>query len=115
MRLRVGGMGLDTPQPRRALPPQRAKCAVRPDEQVWMGGPKARERKEMQTDLFGSPAIAAPGMAKAPRRAEGRKGAGRRAFAEAMRDARDIREWTDGPNPSDWRVGRLAQALCDGR
>ena len=32
------------------------------------------------------------------------------AFAEAMRDAMDIREWTDGKPPS-WRVYRLAQAL----
>ena len=33
------------------------------------------------------------------------------AFAEAMRDAADIREWTDGPRPAPWRVYRLAQAL----
>lgn len=33
------------------------------------------------------------------------------AFAEAMRDATDIREWTDGPRPASWRVYRLAQAL----
>jgi hypothetical protein len=37
------------------------------------------------------------------------------AFAEAMRDARDIRQWTDGPNPSSWRVYRLAQALFNDR
>ena len=35
-------------------------------------------------------------------------------FAEAMRDARDIREWTDGPRPAPWRVYRLAQALKNG-
>lgn len=33
------------------------------------------------------------------------------AFAEALRDATDIRQWTDGPNPPPWRVYRLAQAL----
>ena len=33
------------------------------------------------------------------------------AFGEAMRDAADIREWTDGPRPSSWRVYRLAEAL----
>jgi hypothetical protein len=33
------------------------------------------------------------------------------AFAEALRDATDIRQWTDGPNPAPWRVYRLAQAL----
>jgi hypothetical protein len=36
-------------------------------------------------------------------------------FAEAMRDARDIREWTDGPRASSWRIYRLAQALINGR
>jgi hypothetical protein len=37
-------------------------------------------------------------------------------FAEAaMRDATDIRQWTDGPKPASWRVYRLAQALTDGR
>jgi hypothetical protein len=36
------------------------------------------------------------------------------AFAEAMRDATDIRQWTDGPRPAPWRVYRLAQALTDG-
>jgi len=36
------------------------------------------------------------------------------AFAEAMRDATDIREWTDGPKPAPWRVYRLAQALKNG-
>jgi len=34
------------------------------------------------------------------------------AFAEAMRDAMDIRQWTDGPKPAPWRVYRLAQALA---
>jgi hypothetical protein len=33
------------------------------------------------------------------------------AFEEALRDAADIREWTDGPRPAPWRVYRLAQAL----
>jgi hypothetical protein len=33
------------------------------------------------------------------------------AFAEAMRDATDIRQWTDRPNPAPWRVYRLAQVL----
>ena len=33
------------------------------------------------------------------------------AFAEALRDAADIREWTDGPRPPPWRVYRLAQVL----
>ena len=33
------------------------------------------------------------------------------AFEQAMRDARDIREWTDGPRASSWRIYRLAQAL----
>jgi hypothetical protein len=37
------------------------------------------------------------------------------AFAEAMRDATDIRQWTDGPRLAPWRVHRLAQALSDGR
>jgi len=36
------------------------------------------------------------------------------AFAEAMRDARDIREWTDGARASSWRICRLAQALVNG-
>jgi hypothetical protein len=35
------------------------------------------------------------------------------AFAEALRDARDIREWTDGPRASSWRIYRLAQALIN--
>jgi hypothetical protein len=35
------------------------------------------------------------------------------AFAEAMRDATDVRQWTDGPKPASWRVYRLAQALID--
>jgi hypothetical protein len=35
------------------------------------------------------------------------------AFAEAMRDATDIRQWTDGPKPAPWRVYRLAQALVE--
>ena len=34
-------------------------------------------------------------------------------FAEAMRDALDIRQWTDGPRPAPWRVYRLAQALYE--
>jgi len=33
------------------------------------------------------------------------------AFAEAMRDAMDIRQWTDGLQLASWRVYRLAQAL----
>jgi hypothetical protein len=33
------------------------------------------------------------------------------AFAQALRDARDIREWTDGPKPAPWRIHRLAKAL----
>jgi hypothetical protein len=33
------------------------------------------------------------------------------AFAQALRDAADIREWTDGPRPAPWRIYRLAQAL----
>lgn len=36
------------------------------------------------------------------------------AFAEAMRDAMDIRQWTDGPKSASWRVYRLAQALKNG-
>ena len=36
------------------------------------------------------------------------------AFAEAMRDATDIRQWTDGPRASSWRIYRLAQALNNG-
>jgi hypothetical protein len=35
------------------------------------------------------------------------------AFAEAMRSAMDIRQWTDGPNRPPWRVYRLAQALTE--
>jgi hypothetical protein len=35
------------------------------------------------------------------------------AFLEAMRDAMDIRQWTDGPKPAPWRVYRLAQALIN--
>ena len=37
------------------------------------------------------------------------------AFEEALRDATDIRRWTDGPRPASWRVHRLAQALLDAR
>ena len=37
------------------------------------------------------------------------------AFAEAMRDAKDLLEWRLGPNAPGWRVFRLAQALIDGR
>lgn len=37
------------------------------------------------------------------------------ALAEAMRDAADIREWTDGPRASPWRIYRLAQALLRGQ
>lgn len=33
------------------------------------------------------------------------------AYAQALRDATDIREWTDGPRPAPWRIYRLAQAL----
>lgn len=36
------------------------------------------------------------------------------AFAQALRDAADIREWTDGPRPAPWRIYRLAQALKNG-
>jgi hypothetical protein len=37
------------------------------------------------------------------------------AFEEALRDARDIREWTDGPRAASWRIYRLAQAMIDAR
>ena len=37
------------------------------------------------------------------------------AFAEALRDAAEIRQWTDGPRPAPWRIYRLAQALVDDR
>ena len=37
------------------------------------------------------------------------------AFAQALRDAADIREWTDGPRPAPWRIYRLAQALINDR
>jgi len=33
------------------------------------------------------------------------------AFEQAMRDATDIRRWTDGPNAPGWRIYRLAEAL----
>ena len=33
------------------------------------------------------------------------------AFDEALRDAAEIRQWTDGPRPAPWRIYRLAQAL----
>ena len=36
------------------------------------------------------------------------------AFEQAVRDAMDIRLWTDGPRPAPWRVYRLAQALVHG-
>jgi hypothetical protein len=36
------------------------------------------------------------------------------AFAAAMAAATDIRQWTDGPRASSWRVYRLAQALKNG-
>jgi hypothetical protein len=36
------------------------------------------------------------------------------AFAQAMREAADIRQWTDGPRAAPWRVYRLAQALTNG-
>jgi hypothetical protein len=36
-------------------------------------------------------------------------------FSEAIRDAADIRRWTDGPNPAPWRIYRLAQALTEAR
>jgi hypothetical protein len=36
------------------------------------------------------------------------------AFAQALRDAADIREWTDGPKVASWRIYRLAQALMNG-
>jgi len=32
-------------------------------------------------------------------------------FAQAMRDARDIREWTHGPRVAEWRVYELAKVL----
>jgi hypothetical protein len=35
------------------------------------------------------------------------------AFSEAMRDAEDIRRWTDGPNAPGWRIYRLAQVLTN--
>jgi hypothetical protein len=35
------------------------------------------------------------------------------AFAEALRDAAEIRQWTDGPRPAPWRIYRLAQALVE--
>ena len=34
------------------------------------------------------------------------------AFAEAMRDARDVIEWRLGPNAPEWRIFRLAQAMA---
>lgn len=37
------------------------------------------------------------------------------ALGEAMRDAEEIRQWTDGPKPAPWRVYRLAQALSGER
>jgi hypothetical protein len=37
------------------------------------------------------------------------------AFAEALRDAAEIRRWTDGPRAAPWRIYRLAQALVDQR
>jgi hypothetical protein len=37
------------------------------------------------------------------------------AFSAAMRDAADIREWTDGPRAASWRIYRLAQAMIDAR
>ena len=36
------------------------------------------------------------------------------ALAEAMRDAADIRQWTDGPRAPPWRIYRLAQVLKNG-
>lgn len=35
------------------------------------------------------------------------------AFAAAMRDAREILQWRVGPNVPEWRVYRLAMALCE--
>jgi hypothetical protein len=35
------------------------------------------------------------------------------AFAEALRDAADIRQWTDGSRAPSWRIYRLAQALTN--
>ena len=35
------------------------------------------------------------------------------AFAEAMAAATDIRQWTDGPRASSWRIYRLALALTN--
>lgn len=75
-----------------------------------MAALRGREEREMQTDLFGAPTV------EQPKKAQGRAaGVDRGKFAEAMRDARDIRKWTDGPNAPDWRIRRLAQALFDGR
>lgn len=37
------------------------------------------------------------------------------AFGQAMADATDIRQWTDGPRASSWRIYRLAQALVGAR
>ena len=51
----------------------------------------------------------ARGQAKAPARPKDP------AFAEAMRDAADIRQWTDGPRAAPWRIYRLAQALANAR
>lgn len=35
----------------------------------------------------------------------------RYTFADAVTEAREIRTWTDGPNPSGRRVERLALAI----
>jgi hypothetical protein len=80
--------------------------------------------KLKQMAAAGDPwAIATLAKAQAQGRAAARRGAAMQregtapakdpAFAEAMRDATDIRQWTDGPKPSPWRVYRLAQALIN--
>jgi hypothetical protein len=84
------------------------------------------ESKLKQMAEAGEPwAIETLAKARAQGRAAGLHGAAMRrgeatarprdpAFAEALRDAEDIRRWTDGPRPSRWLVYRLAQALVDG-
>lgn len=64
---------------------------------------------EMQTELFG-PAPAKVAQTQG-RTAKGRVSGRRSERAEAMRDARDILQWRIGPNPPEWRVERLAEAL----
>jgi hypothetical protein len=70
-------------------------------------------------------AIETLAKARAQGRAAGRHGAAMRrgeatakprdpAFSQALLDAEDIRQWTDGPKPAWWRIYRLAQALIGG-